>query len=34
MEHRFAGPRAVTVLGLNTGTLDLTANGWGHMVCQ
>ena len=34
MEHRFAGPRAVTVLGLNTGTLDLTANGWGHKVCQ
>jgi len=32
MEHRFAGPRAVTVLGLNTGTLDLTANGWGHKV--
>jgi hypothetical protein len=32
MEHRFAGPRAVTVLGLNTGTLDLTINGWGHQV--
>ncbi|GMY05449.1 beta-galactosidase 13-like [Fagus crenata] len=32
MEHRFAGPRAVTVLGLNTGTVDLTVNGWGHQV--
>jgi len=32
MEHRFAGPRAVTILGLNTGTLDLTINGWGHQV--
>ncbi|XP_056164652.1 beta-galactosidase 13-like [Syzygium oleosum] len=32
MEHRFAGPRLVTILGLNTGTLDLTLNGWGHQV--
>ncbi|PON89990.1 Glycoside hydrolase [Trema orientale] len=32
MEHRFAGPRAVTILGLNTGTIDLTQNGWGHQV--
>ncbi|KAI3442466.1 Beta-galactosidase [Psidium guajava] len=32
MEHRFAGPRMVTILGLNTGTLDLTMNGWGHQV--
>ncbi|XP_021629045.2 beta-galactosidase 13 [Manihot esculenta] len=32
MEHRYAGPRGVTILGLNTGTLDLTANGWGHEV--
>jgi len=32
MEHRYAGPRAITVLGLNTGTLDLTVNGWGHQV--
>ncbi|KAG6653492.1 beta-galactosidase 13-like [Carya illinoinensis] len=32
MEHRFAGPRSVTVLGLNTGTLDLSINGWGHQV--
>ncbi|GMN48724.1 hypothetical protein TIFTF001_017899 [Ficus carica] len=32
MEHRFAGPRAVTILGLNTGTIDLTQNGWGNKV--
>lgn len=32
MEHRFAGPRAVTILGLNTGTIDLTQNGWGYQV--
>ncbi|XP_024017347.1 beta-galactosidase 11 [Morus notabilis] len=32
MEHRFAGPRAVTILGLNTGTIDLTPNGWGNQV--
>ncbi|GLT42924.1 hypothetical protein SLA2020_169010 [Shorea laevis] len=32
MERRFAGPRSVTILGLNTGTLDLTVNGWGHQV--
>ncbi|KAB2600429.1 hypothetical protein D8674_010700 [Pyrus ussuriensis x Pyrus communis] len=32
MEHRYAGPSLVTVLGLNTGTLDLTQNGWGHQV--
>lgn len=32
MEHRFAGPRGVTILGLNTGTLELSANGWGHQV--
>ncbi|KAL5561196.1 hypothetical protein UlMin_030943 [Ulmus minor] len=32
MEHRFAGPRAVTILGLNIGTIDLTQNGWGHQV--
>ncbi|KAM5550059.1 beta-galactosidase 13 [Rosa sericea] len=30
MEHRYAGPRSVTILGLNTGTIDLSANGWGH----
>ncbi|KAF9684487.1 hypothetical protein SADUNF_Sadunf04G0123300 [Salix dunnii] len=32
MEHRYAGPRGVSILGLNTGTLDLSANGWGHQV--
>ncbi|XP_030523326.1 beta-galactosidase 13-like [Rhodamnia argentea] len=32
MEHRYAGPRLVTILGLNTGTLDLSLNGWGHQV--
>ncbi|CAM8981344.1 unnamed protein product [Rhodiola kirilowii] len=32
MEHRYAGPRAVSILGLNTGTLDLTLNNWGHQV--
>ncbi|KAM1987120.1 hypothetical protein ACFX15_034427 [Malus domestica] len=32
MEHRYAGPRTITVLGLNTGTIDLSQNGWGHRV--
>jgi hypothetical protein len=32
MEHRYAGPRGVSILGLNTGTLDLSSNGWGHQV--
>ena len=32
MERRYAGPRSITVLGLNTGTLDLSVNGWGHQV--
>lgn len=32
MEHRFAGPRSITILGLNTGTLDVSKNGWGHQV--
>ncbi|KAL6191250.1 hypothetical protein ACLB2K_037641 [Fragaria x ananassa] len=32
MEHRYAGPKDIVVLGLNTGTLDLTQNGWGHQV--
>ncbi|KAJ0077209.1 hypothetical protein Patl1_36031 [Pistacia atlantica] len=32
MEKRFAGPRSVEILGLNTGTLDLTNNHWGHQV--
>ncbi|CAI0557506.1 unnamed protein product [Linum tenue] len=32
MEHRFAGPRGVSILGLNTGTLDLSQNGYGQQV--
>ncbi|KAJ7967162.1 Beta-galactosidase [Quillaja saponaria] len=32
MEHRYAGPKAITILGLNTGTIDLSVNGWGHQV--
>lgn len=32
MEKRFAGPRAVTLQGLNAGTLDVTNNNWGHEV--
>ncbi|KAI8025515.1 Beta-galactosidase 13 [Camellia lanceoleosa] len=32
MEKRFAGVRAVTIQGLNAGTLDVTNNYWGHEV--
>lgn len=32
MEKRFAGPRAVTLQGLNAGTLDITMNYWAHEV--
>ncbi|GMJ08130.1 beta-galactosidase 13 [Hibiscus trionum] len=32
MERRYAGPRSITILGLNTGTLDITDNGWSHQV--
>ncbi|KAI8554079.1 hypothetical protein RHMOL_Rhmol05G0069700 [Rhododendron molle] len=32
MEKRYAGVRAVTIQGLNAGTLDLTSNKWGHEV--
>ncbi|KAL2346041.1 hypothetical protein Fmac_000041 [Flemingia macrophylla] len=32
MEHRYAGPKSITILGLNRGPLDLTANNWGHRV--
>ncbi|XP_021900379.1 beta-galactosidase 13-like [Carica papaya] len=32
LEHRYAGPRGISILGLNTGTLDLTENFWGHRV--
>ncbi|GMI88071.1 beta-galactosidase 13 [Hibiscus trionum] len=32
MEHRYAGPRSVTILGMNTGTLDISENGWSLQV--
>lgn len=32
MEKRFAGPRAVTLQGLMSGTLDVTMNTWAHQV--
>ncbi|KAL9417542.1 hypothetical protein AB3S75_040510 [Citrus x aurantiifolia] len=32
MEKRFAGPHRVEILGLNTGTLELTKNRWAHQV--
>lgn len=33
MEHRYAGPRAVSIIGLKSGTRDLTENKeWGHLV--
>ncbi|KAL0386871.1 UNVERIFIED_CONTAM: Beta-galactosidase 13 [Sesamum radiatum] len=32
MEKRFAGPRAVTLEGLMSGTLDITNNKWGQQV--
>ncbi|KAK9165112.1 hypothetical protein Scep_000303 [Stephania cephalantha] len=32
LERRLAGVHAVSVQGLNTGTLDITDNGWGHKV--
>ncbi|KAJ4966201.1 hypothetical protein NE237_018050 [Protea cynaroides] len=32
LEKRFAGIRNVLIQGLNTGTIDLTQNGWGHKV--
>lgn len=32
LEHRQAGVHTVTIQGLNTGTLDLTNGGWGHIV--
>lgn len=34
LEHRYAGPRGISILGLNTGTLDLTENFWGHRVLK
>ncbi|KAJ3692808.1 hypothetical protein LUZ60_011903 [Juncus effusus] len=32
LEHRDAGLHTAAIQGLNTGTLDLTENGWGHKV--
>ncbi|XP_065036544.1 beta-galactosidase 11-like [Musa acuminata AAA Group] len=32
LEHRIAGVHTVVIQGLNTGTLDLSQNGWGHQV--
>ncbi|XP_047310632.1 beta-galactosidase 13-like [Impatiens glandulifera] len=32
MEKRYAGVRAVTIQGLNFGTVDITPNNWGHEV--
>ncbi|KAK4424055.1 Beta-galactosidase 13 [Sesamum alatum] len=32
MEKRFAGPRAVTLEGLMSGTVDITKNEWGNQV--
>ncbi|RDY03751.1 Beta-galactosidase 13, partial [Mucuna pruriens] len=32
MEHRYAGPKSISILGLNKGTLDLTGNMWGHRI--
>ncbi|PNY14323.1 beta-galactosidase 13-like protein [Trifolium pratense] len=32
MEHRYAGPKTITILGLNSGKIDLTINGWGTQI--
>ncbi|KAK8626720.1 hypothetical protein V6N13_134352 [Hibiscus sabdariffa] len=32
MERRYAGPRSITILGLNTGTLDISGIGWQTLV--
>ncbi|KAK7283549.1 hypothetical protein RIF29_13131 [Crotalaria pallida] len=32
MEHRYAGPKSITILGLNSGKLEITTNGWGQEV--
>lgn len=34
MEKRWTGPDALIIKGLNTGTLDLTRNNWGHEVTK
>ena len=32
MERKYAGVESVSILGMNTGTLDLTKNGWTNQV--
>ncbi|XP_047162343.1 beta-galactosidase 13-like [Vigna umbellata] len=32
MEHRYAGPKSISIIALNTGTRDITTNMWGHRV--
>ncbi|KAE8663527.1 Beta-galactosidase 14 isoform 2 [Hibiscus syriacus] len=32
MERRYAGSRSITILGLNTGTVDISTIGWEHKV--
>ncbi|KAK7264196.1 hypothetical protein RJT34_31801 [Clitoria ternatea] len=32
MEHRFAGPSEIKIIGLNSGTMDITRSGWGQQV--
>ncbi|XP_057456552.1 beta-galactosidase 13-like [Lotus japonicus] len=32
MEHRYAGPKSIFIIGLNSGKIDLSLNGWGHQV--
>ncbi|OVA19595.1 D-galactoside/L-rhamnose binding SUEL lectin domain [Macleaya cordata] len=32
LEHRMSGVHAVSIQGLNTGTVDLSENGWSHKV--
>ncbi|KAK7258025.1 hypothetical protein RIF29_32405 [Crotalaria pallida] len=32
MEHRYAGPKSITILGMNGRKITLTHNGWGHQV--
>jgi len=32
MEHMYAGPKSILILGLNSGKIDLSANGWGIKV--
>ncbi|ESW09381.2 hypothetical protein PHAVU_009G119632 [Phaseolus vulgaris] len=32
MEHRYAGPKSISILDLNSGTIDVSDNMWGHRV--